>query len=89
MAQPPARPVPQVVMSATLDAAAFTRYFNGAQAAYIQVGGWGVIANICRAWGIAGGLGGLHPGGWAGCGEGVRCASLVLQGSEAFFLVNM
>ena len=29
--------VPQVVMSATLDAAAFTRYFGGAQAAFIQV----------------------------------------------------
>ena len=29
-----------VVMSATLDAAAFTRYFEGAQAAYVEVGGW-------------------------------------------------
>lgn len=28
-----------VVMSATLDAAAFTRYFRGAKAAYVQVGG--------------------------------------------------
>lgn len=28
-------------MSATLDAAAFTRYFEGAKAAYVQVGGGG------------------------------------------------
>jgi HrpA-like RNA helicase len=28
-----------LVMSATLDAAAFTRYFGGAKAAYVQVGG--------------------------------------------------
>jgi hypothetical protein len=32
-----------IVMSATLDAAAFVRYFEGAKAAYVQVGGGGVI----------------------------------------------
>ena len=64
MAQPPTRPVPQVVMSATLDAAAFTRYFNGAQAAYIQVGGRSVVKEcgvrhwFCKA---------QRPSSWSVC----------------------
>ena len=45
-----------VVMSATLDAAAFTRYFGGAKAAYVQVGGCGVRGGRMRtAHGVASG----------------------------------
>lgn len=48
-----------VVMSATLDAAAFTRYFQGAKAAYVQVG-WG--------WGWLGGWVGGCTAAWLGGG---------------------
>lgn len=39
-----------VVMSATLDAASFCRYFGGAKAAYIQVRVWRVGRVAARAW---------------------------------------
>ena len=49
-----------VVMSATLDAAAFCRYFDGAKAAYVQVG-WGG-GRLVRLVALVRELGGV---GWA------------------------